>query len=163
MFLRGGQDEDDVRRWLFQRFQKSVEGLCGEHVHLVDDKHFVFAYLWWDARLLHERLDVLHRVVACGIELEDIIRPLLVECLTALAVVAGLTLVGGRHAVDGLGKDTCASCFAHTSRTAEEIGVRQFTTLHCILQCGGERMLSHYAVEGGWAIFACRDDIFFHC
>ena len=63
MFLGGGEDEDHVGRWLFQRLEESIESLCGEHVHLVDDKHFVFADLRRYTCLLHQRLDVLHGVV----------------------------------------------------------------------------------------------------
>ena len=72
MLLGGGEDEDDVCGWFFQCLQKGVEGRGGEHVHLVDDKHLVFAKLWWDAGLLHQRLDVLYGVVAGCVEFEDV-------------------------------------------------------------------------------------------
>ena len=60
MLLGGGQNEYHVCGWLFQRLQKSIEGGGREHVHLVDDKYFVFAQLRRDARLLHQGLDVLY-------------------------------------------------------------------------------------------------------
>ena len=59
-------------------------------MHLVDDEDLVTAELWWDARLLHQCLDVFHTVVRGSIELEDVQRTLLVERLAALTSVTRL-------------------------------------------------------------------------
>ena len=155
VFLRGGKDEDDVCRRLLECLQKCVEGLRGEHVHLVDDEHLVASYLRRNARLLHERLDVLHRVVRGGVEFEDVVRPLFVEGLTRLAVVASLALVGRRQTVDGLGEDAGTSGLANASRSAEQVGMGELSTAHSILQRCGERRLSDDAVEGHRAVFTC--------
>ena len=95
VFLGRCQDEDDVCGRLFQRFEKGVEGRCGEHVHLVDDEYLVLAYLWRYACLVHQRFDVLHRIVTGGVKFKDVVRPLLVEGLTALALVAGFAVCCG--------------------------------------------------------------------
>ena len=162
VLLGGGQDKDHMCRRLFERFQKSVEGLCGEHVHLVDDEHLVFAHLRRYACLFHQCLDVFHRVVAGGVELKDVVGALLVESLATFALVAGFTVFCGAHTVDGFGKDSGAGGFSHTSRSAEQVGVCQFAAHHRILQCCGECRLSHHRVERHGAVFACRNDIFFH-
>ena len=72
VLLGGGQDENDVLGRFLQRFQKGVEGCRRQHVHLVDDEYLILAYLRRDARLLHQRLDVLHRVVGGSIQFEDV-------------------------------------------------------------------------------------------
>jgi hypothetical protein len=39
--LRGGEDEDEVVRWLLDDLEQGVEALRGDHVRLVDDEHAV--------------------------------------------------------------------------------------------------------------------------
>ena len=155
MLLCRSKDEDDVCGRLFERLQESIEGSGGEHVHLVDDKHLVLAQLRWDARLLHQRFDMLYRVVRGGVELEDVERTLLVERLTRLTLVTGFTLCCRILAVDSLGEDTGASGFSHTTRTAEQIGMSQLSALDGILQRGGERRLTYDGVEGNRTVFSC--------
>ena len=72
VLLSGGENEDDVCRGLLKGLQERVEGRCGEHVHLVDDKDLVFAYLRRDACLFHQRLDVFYAVVRGSVELKDV-------------------------------------------------------------------------------------------
>ena len=72
MFLGSGQNEYHVCGWLLECLQECVERCCRQHVNLVDDKHLVLAKLGRYAGLLHQRLDVLNRVVGCSIELEDV-------------------------------------------------------------------------------------------
>ena len=88
-------------------------------MHLVDDEHLILAYLWWYACLVHQRFDVLHRVVTGGVKFKDVVRSLLVEGLTALALVAGFTVGSGVQAVDGFGKDARAGGLTDTARAAE--------------------------------------------
>ena len=159
MLLGSGQNEDDVCRGFLQRLQESIESCRREHVDLVDDKNLILAHLRRNASLLHQRLDVFHRVVGCCVELKDIQRALLIERLTTLALIAGLAIGRRILAVDGFGKDTCASGFSHASRSAEQIGMCQFATLHRILQCGGKSSLSHHRIERHGAVFSCRNNI----
>ena len=64
VFLGCGQDENDVCGRLFQCFKEGIKGRGGKHVHLVDDENLIFSHLRRDARLVHQRLNVLNRVVA---------------------------------------------------------------------------------------------------
>ena len=149
-------------RGLFQRLQEGVEGSRGEHVYLVNDEHLVFAYLWWDACLFHQCLDVLHGVVGSSIQLKDVKRALFVERLTALTVFASLSGLCGIHTVNGFGEDTGTGGFSHTSGTAEEVGVSEFSALYRILQRGGQRLLTDHRIKRGRSVFSRRNDIFFH-
>ena len=155
VFFCRSQNEDDVCRRLFQRFQESVEGCCRQHVYLVDDKHLVTAYLRWDARLVHQRLDVVNRVVGGSVQLKNVVRTLFVERLTTLTLVACLTIVGGVHTVDGFGEDTSTRRLTHTTRSAEQIGMCQLSAFHGILQGGGQCCLSHNRVECHRTVFTC--------
>ena len=155
VLLGGGEDEDDVCGRLFECLQKSIEGSGGEHVHLVDDEHLVASQLRRDARLLHERLDMLYGVVAGGIELEDVERALLIKRLARLACITGLALCCRVLTVDGFGEDTGASGLSYAPGTAEEVSVCQLTALHSVLQRRGQCRLSHDGVEGQRTVFPC--------
>ena len=124
-------------------------------MHLVDDEHLVASKLRRDARLLHQRLNVLDAIVGGGIQFEDVERTLLVERLATLALVAGLAVGCGILAVDGLGEDACAGGLAHATWAAEEVGVSQFAALDGILQRRGECFLTHDSVEGKGPVLSC--------
>ena len=162
VLLRSGQDEDDMCRGFLQRLQERVEGGRREHVHLVDDEDLVLAYLRRNARLLHQGLDVLHRIVGGSIQLEDVQGTLLVERLTALALITRLTIGRRVLAVDGFGKDAGTGGLSHTTGSAEQIGMGQFARLYGILQCRCQGCLSYDRIKRHRSVFSCRNDIFFH-
>ncbi len=81
-----------VLRRLLQRLKKGVEGGSREHVYLVDDKHLILAHLRRYAGLLHQNLNLVNTIVAGGIQLEDVVGPLLIERTAALAFVACLAV-----------------------------------------------------------------------
>ena len=120
-------------RRFFKCFEKCIECRSGEHVHLVDDEHLVASHLRRNTRLLHQRLDVLHRVVRCSIQLKDVQRALLVEGLAAFALAAGFTVGTGMLAVDGLSKNTGTSGLSYTTRATEQISMCQLSALHRVL------------------------------
>ena len=155
MFLCRGEDEDDMCGRLLKCLKEGIESRCREHVHLVDNKDLVSAKLWRDACLFHQRLDVFHTVVRGGIELEDVQRALLIERLTAFALVTGLPFCCGILAVDGFGENTGTGCFSYATRSAEEVGMGQFSALHGILQGGGECRLPYDGIEGYWTVLTC--------
>jgi hypothetical protein len=83
-----------MSRRLLKGLEESVEDL-------IYDEHLVFAYLRRHPCLLHEFLDVLHRVVASRIKFENIIGPLFIEGLATLTLITGFTVLGGVLTVDG--------------------------------------------------------------
>ena len=143
MLLGGGQDEYHIRGRFFECLEEGVEGGCGEHVHLVDDENLVLAHLWRNEHLLAKFSHFIHRVVACRIQLLYVHRALFIESLATLALAARITVGQGRKAVDRLGKDACAGGLAHSARSAEQVGMRQFARCDGILERGGQRVLSH--------------------
>ncbi len=162
VFLRRGEYEDGVRGRLFERLEESVEGRLRKHVHLVDDEDFVPPYLRGYLHLVYQVADVLDGVVGGGVELVNVVRPLLVEGAAALALVARLARSGGAEAVDGAGEDAGAGGFAHAARAAEEVGVCQLPLRDGVFQRGGQRALPHDGVKRGGAVLACRYDVVVH-
>ena len=162
VLLGGGQDEDDVRGRFLQRLQERIEGGTREHVHLVDDEHLVATYLRRNLHLLDQLADVLHRVVAGGIQFVDAHRALFVEGLAALTLSAGLSFGRRCQAVDGLGKDAGTRRLTHSARPAEEVGMSQLTRRDGILQRRGQRTLPHDGIKRQWPVFSRRYYIFFH-
>ena len=161
LLLGGCQNENRVFGRLFQRLQKRVESGGGEHVHLVDDKHTVFAHLWRNTHLVHDGANVVHRVVAGGVELDNVVRALLIKRLARFTFIARLTVGGQMLAVDGFCKDTRASGFAHTSRSTEQVGVSQFVAADSRFQRMGERLLPYHRCETRRAVFPCRYNVVF--
>ena len=161
VFLGCGEDEDGVARRLLERLEEGVESLLREHMYLVDDEERVASHLRQDAHLLDEGADVVHRVVRGGIQLVDVERASLVEGAARFALVAGLRAVG-IQAVDRLGEDTRTGGLTHATRPAEEVGVRQLTTLDGVFQRRGDALLSHYRFECRGAVFSCRNNKFAH-
>ena len=162
VLLRGGQDENRVCRGLFQGFEKSVEGGLREHVHLVDDVHAVPAHLRRHLHLLHERLDVLYRIVGSGVQLVDAIGTALLEAHAGLTFPAGLHLRPGMGTVDHLGKDAGGSGFTHAPGAAEQVGMRQLPPLDGIGEGTCNVVLADQALEGVRPVFPGRYDIVAH-
>src|SRR3712207_89549 len=127
MFLRRGENKNGMMRRFLQCLQKSVESRSRQHVHLIDNVYFVFPYLRRNTHLLHQLPDIVYRIVRSGIEFMDVVRPLLVEGYARFAFVTSLPFGGKIHTVYRFGEDPRASCFSYTARSAEQIGVRQFT------------------------------------
>ena len=94
-----------------------------------------------------------HTIVRGSIKLEDVVRPLLVEGLTALTFVASLTLGCGMLAVDDFGEDAGAGGLSHATRAAEQVGMSQFAAAHSILQRGDQGFLPYHGVERHRPVF----------
>ena len=134
VLLRGCQDKDGIRRRFFKGLQQRIKGTGREHVYLINDIDGVLAYLRRYTHLVDERTDIFHGVVARRIEFVYIKRPLLVERLAGLALVASVMPVLRIETVDCLREDTRTSGLPHSTRSAEQIRVRQMILTNGILQ-----------------------------
>ena len=52
--------------------QESIECRLGQHVHLIDDIHFVLPGLWRDTNLVNQAPDIVYRVIGSRIEFKHI-------------------------------------------------------------------------------------------
>ena len=117
-------------------------------MYLIDDIDGVFAYLRRDAHLVNQRTDILHGVVRRRVQFVDIERPLLVERLARFALVARVVAVERIETVDGLRENTGAGGLPHSTRTAEEVRMRQMVLTNRVLQRLRERLLAYHRFEG---------------
>ena len=116
------QNKDDIRRRLFQRFQKSIECPCRKHMHLVNDIHFVFTFCRTVSYFLTDLTDIIHPVVGSGINLDHIHRCACLNGFAHLAFVAR-TSVNRMFTVHSLRQNLCHCGLTGTTRTAEKIRV----------------------------------------
>ena len=145
MLLGSCQNENSMVRRFFQRFQESVESGSRQHVHLVDDKHFVFAYLRRYPHLVDERAYIVHRVVRGGIEF-----------------VAGFSRFGRVETVDCFSENTGTRSFPYAARAAKQISMSEFVRVDRIFQSLCQCFLSYDRTERRWSVFSCRNDIIVH-
>lgn len=141
LFLSGGENEDGIVGRFLKGLKESIERRLRQHVNLIDDKNAVAAYLGRNEHLVGKVADVLHRVVARRVELQDIVGALLVKRQARLALVARLAVGTQALAVDSLGKDARAGGLAHAARPAKQIGMRQLLVLDSCLKSVSESLL----------------------
>lgn len=162
MFFGRCQNENGVCRRFFQCFQKRVERLRRQHMHLVDDEHLVFSDLRRDANLLNERADMLHAVVRSRIKFKNAERGIFGESRATRAGSAGLVVGGRGEAVQHFGEDAGVRGFAHTARAAKQERVRDMAARNGVFQRLRNMLLTNHLVEFGGAILAGRYDKIAH-
>ena len=86
--LGGRQDENGMRRRLFQRLQQGVEGCRGEHVDFVDDVDFVAPLVGGKIDLIAQVAHIFDAGVGGGVDLDQVQEAALVDRLAVLAFVA---------------------------------------------------------------------------
>ena len=123
------QNEDRVCGRFLKRFKEGIERSLGQHVHLVDDVHFVGTHLGRKAHLVDKLTDVVDRVVGCGVELKNI-----------EAVVEPLT---GMDLIDSARQNARAGRLAHPARTGKQQGLGEASADHLVLKCFGNVLLAH--------------------
>ena len=122
--LGRGEDEEDVRRRLFEALEQGVECLAREHVDLVDDDHPITVTHRRKPQQLVELTDVVDTAVRGAVELDHIEARAPCHFDARGAHPAGFD---GRPllAVYGLGEQASDGRFADTPQTGEEIGVTE--------------------------------------
>ncbi len=148
--IGGAEDELDVFGGLFHGFEKSVEGLGGEHVDFVDDVDFVRATEGAVGGIGDEFASTIDTGVGGGVDLDDI------------GVAAGhdggfdfFTFV----AVEGFGEDAGGGGFTHAAGSGEEIGVGETIAGDGVLEGAGDGFLADEIIEGLRAVAAGEDGV----
>ena len=70
--LRGGEDELDVGRGLFDDLQQRVEAGRGDHMGLIDDEDLVAVADRGEGGALAQIAGIVHTAVAGGVDLDDV-------------------------------------------------------------------------------------------
>ena len=151
--IRGGEQEFDVRRRLFERLQQRVEGMCAQHVHLVDQVHLVTAA---GRRVLHV-VEQLARIVDLGagggIDLDEIHAAASLDLATAPALEAGLCAYAAL-AVQTLGEDPRHRGLADAARARKQEGVVQAPARERIAERAQHMLLPRHLGESARTPFA---------
>ena len=90
--LSGREEEDGVGRWFLEGLQQCVKSTGGEHVHLVDDVHFIFCFGRHEHDFVTDPADIIYAVVAGGVHLDDVQKRTVDDALTDLAFVTGIAV-----------------------------------------------------------------------
>ena len=154
MLFGSCKDKNRVLRRLLKGLKKGIKRRLREHVHLVDDKYRVTTHLRDNSHLLNKCSNILNRVVRRCIQLVNIQRATLIKCTTRVTLIARLCPYRGKT-VNRLSKDTRTSGFTYTSRTTEEIGMRQLISLNGILEGRCNMLLPYHRRKGRWTILSC--------
>ena len=144
--LGGGQDENDVGRWLLQGLEQGVESRRGEHMHLVDDIHFIGADTGGVSRLVPQVPDIVYAVVGGGVHLHHIQDAAVVNAAADRALAAGVALPWGQT-VDRLGKDLGTGGLAGAPHPGEQIGMAHPPGGHLIFEGRDGGLLAHHVLK----------------
>ena len=131
-------------------------------MHLIDDIHTIFTYLWRYSHLFYQITYIIHRIIRCSIQFMYIKRTLLIECLARFTFITCLTRSCWVQTVYRLRKYTSTCCLTHASRTTKQICMCQMVISYCILQRCRQRCLTYHRLKRLWPILTRRYNILFH-
>src|SRR6185437_4532441 len=130
-FLRVGrrQDELQVIGRLLERLQHRVEGVCRQHVHLVDHVHLEAANDRLVDRLIEKLADLVDAAVRRRVELDIVDEATAIDIAARAADAAGVRRDASEAidtcAIQRLGEDSRHRRLADAAGAGEEIGVMQ--------------------------------------
>ena len=138
----GGEDEPDVRRWLFDQLQQRIERCRRDHVGLIDDVDLVATVDRGEERALTQVAGFFDIAVAGGIHLDDVdaAGAAAGEVAATLALTAGIG-DGRPLAIEGAGEDARARRLAAAARAGEQVGVVDLVGRQRMPQRGGDVVL----------------------
>lgn len=135
-----GEDEEGVRRRLFERFQKGIGSGFGELVDFVDDEYLIGIRSGGKADTLLDIPDLVDAAVGSRVDFDDIERAALLDFLAGTATVARLALglelwvFAAGFAVYDFRENPCGGCFSAAALAIEEIGVGDLVALRAVLK-----------------------------
>ncbi len=141
------EDEDYVRRWLFQRLEKRVESALGKHVDFVDDKDLVLSDHRRVLRLFQEIADVIDARVGRRIDFDHVHRMPARNVLATFALAAGNQRISART-VQRLRKDSRRCRLADATRSRKQERMMQPPAGNRIFDRLRDMLLADQIVEG---------------
>ncbi len=155
MYLGGRKDKDDVLRRLLERFEKRVERLGGEHMHLVHNVDAEPCTVGLELHLVDNIADILDFAVGRGVHLDDIEHAAVLDALADLAHTARIAVLG-IEAVCRLCQNFGAGGLARTARACEQVGVGEPVFDDFIFQRGRDMLLTGDVLKGFGTPFAIK-------
>ncbi|CDE18171.1 putative uncharacterized protein [Acidiphilium sp. CAG:727] len=133
MHFGSGENKHSVFRGFFERFQKSVESLGGEHVDFVYNIDFILTAYRRILNFIANFPDVFYLVVRGGVHLDYIEIRRVCKSLTNRAFAARRT-VDGRKAVYRLCEYFRGGSFTRSARAAKQIGVSYLVRIYLVYE-----------------------------
>ena len=147
--LRGGEDEDDVRRRLLQGLQERVERRLREHVDFVDDVDLAPPAGRRVARVLAEGPHLVDPAIRGAVDLEHVERAARRHLAAGLALGAGDGTAGAPPlAVQAHREEPRRRRLAHAPRAGEQVRVGDALLREGVLERPDDRRLADHRVEG---------------
>ena len=158
-FLRvgGGEDEFDVRRRFFQRFQQRVEAASGKHVHFVNEIDFVSALDRGVGDVIEQFARFFDARARGGIDFDEVGKASLVDFLAVVAFAAGIGADVVFLAVERFGEDAGDGGFADAARAGKEVSVMNAVMVQRVGQRLGHMRLADQFVKVFRPPFACEN------
>ncbi len=103
--------------------------------------------------LFRQRADIVYRVIACGIELEDIEGSIVAEGKTGTAFAAGFHVLCRVFAVDRTGQDTGTGRFTNSPRAAKQVSMCEMLCTYSVLKCSGNMLLPNNGIKSLRTVF----------
>ena len=154
MLFSSCQNKDGITRRLLESFQKIIKRRRRQHVHLIDDIHFVFSALRRESYLIYQIAYIIHTVIRCRVQFKDIERRILIEGNTGVALAARFKVRSRMFAVDCFCQNTGASGFSYATRAAKQKRLCQFAGRQGFFQRFRHLLLSDHIQKPGRAVFA---------
>ena len=142
MWFCSRQNENSVRRWLFQSLEKGIGCLLSYHVDFVYDVDLVASKIWGIVDFFPQVTNFINAPIARCIYFYYIQSIAFVNCPTYVTVIAGLTLRRIK-AIHRLGQDARGAGLPSASWTAEKVGVSYSPAVNRIAQCLGNVVLPY--------------------
>ena len=160
--LCGRKDEFHMRRRLFQGLQQGIEGLIGQHVHLVDVVNFEFPLHRRVVDGVAQRTHFVDTVVGSTVDLDNIERCSFGN-LQANWVVRIEVDLGPARTIQCFRKNPRRRGLARATRADKKIGMRQTILLNRIAQGSDHMILPQDIVKCRRTIFSRKNLIAHAC
>ena len=109
-----GQNKENVRRRLLQCFKQRIEGANGKHVYLINDINPVFSVSRREVGFLPQHTDIIHTIVAGGINFHHIHNTAVLNA-TANGTFPARIAIHRRKTVNGFGQNFGTGRFTRSS------------------------------------------------
>jgi len=144
--IRGAEQEQALRRRLFQRFEQRVEGRPREHMHLVHDEDAPLARRGVDVNRFDDLADIVHAGAAGGVNLPHIRRVAVLD-IDADRVVQVGGIAGAAVVVQAACENARQRGLAGAARPCEQNGVGNAPAADGIAQRRGHMGLPRHFVK----------------
>jgi hypothetical protein len=153
-----GEDKFYVGGRLFQSFEKSIEGLGGEHMDFIDDIDFKLSSGGGVRDAFPKFLDAFNASIGGAVDLQDVEAATLLDLFADIVVWVEVSF-GAFGAVEGFGEDAGGGGFPDSAGADKKKGVGQTTLGNGVGQGTDDMILADKLRKGARAVFAGENKV----